>query len=94
VSVVRSPDVAKERSLTELCGSKWRRTALRKDLCNANAVNASGTRSITAAMHPGAWPEGMLTRQGHVSTQSYSLNVVATEETTLQITLVAASGKR
>jgi hypothetical protein len=96
VSVGRGTDVRKVRFLTELwvCGSKWRRTTLQKDLCNANAVNTSSTRSVTAAMHPGAWSVEMLTRQGLVSPQSYNLNVVAAEETTLQTTVVAVSGKR
>jgi hypothetical protein len=35
----------------------------------------------------------MLTRQGLLSPQSNNLNVVAAEETTLQTTVVAVSGK-
>jgi hypothetical protein len=80
-------------SKSAACGSTWRRRTLQKDLCNVNAVNASGTRSVTAATRPGAWPVGMLTRQGLVSPQSNNLNVVA-EETTLQATVFAVSGKR
>jgi hypothetical protein len=91
VSVVRGPDVAKVRSLTKLCGSKWRRTTLQKDLCSENAVSTSGTRSVAVAMHPGAWPVGMFNRQGLVSPQSNNLNIAA-KETTLQTTVVAGSG--
>jgi hypothetical protein len=77
-----------------VCGSKWRRTTLQKALCNANAVNASGTHSETAATRPGALHVEMLIRQGIVSTQSHSLNIVAVEETTTQTTVVAVIGKR
>jgi hypothetical protein len=77
-----------------VCGSKWRRTTLQKDLCNANAVNASGTRSVTVALHPGAWPGARFTRQELVSPQNKKLHVVAAEEITLKTTVVAVSEKR
>jgi hypothetical protein len=93
-SVALAPDVKVRSRRTLRCADQSTGTALRKDLCKPNATNASGTRSITAAMLPGAWPVGMLTRQGLMSPQSSSLNVVAAEETTLQTTVAAVSEKR
>jgi hypothetical protein len=51
-SVARGPDVAKVRSLAELCDLriKVETYKLQKNLYNANADNASGTRKVTAVI--------------------------------------------
>ena len=82
VSVARGPDVARVRSLTELCGSRWRRTLPRRDSCNANVTSASVTPSVTAGTHPGVLPVERLTFQGSAPPPSSSLNAAVAEETT------------
>jgi hypothetical protein len=79
---------------SSVSGSRWRQTTPRKDLCNANALRSSGTRSSIAAAQAGALPVPMLNRQGLVSPNSNSLNSVAAEETKLSTTVVVESGKR
>jgi hypothetical protein len=96
VSVARGPDVDKVRSITEICGLRIQveTYVAPKGRFNANAASASGTRSVTAATHPGAWPAETRTRQGRVRPQSSSLNAAAAGATTLPTIAVAVGGRR
>jgi hypothetical protein len=96
VSVAQSPDVAKVRSLTEICGLRVQVEAnvAQKGRFNANAASASGTRSVTAATHPGAWHSETCTRQGCVRPQSSSLNAASSGATILPNIAVAVSARR
>jgi hypothetical protein len=66
----------------------------RRDPCNANAASTSGTRSVTAATHLGAWHAAKPKYQGRASPQSSSLSAAAAEATTLPNVAVAISGRR
>jgi hypothetical protein len=76
------------------CEFTWGPTWPQKGRFNANAASASGTRSVTAATHPGAWLAETRTRQGRVRSQSSSLNAAAAVATTLPTIAVAVSGRR
>jgi hypothetical protein len=94
VSVARGPEVAKVRSLAELRGLRLQvETYIApKVRFNANAASALGTRSETAATHPGAWLAETRTSQGRVRSQSSCLNDASARATTLRTIVVAVSG--
>jgi hypothetical protein len=79
-----------------VCGLRWTRTAPQWGPCSANAVSASGTRSVTAATHLGAWYAATPTIRdvSRVSPQRSSLSAAAAEATTLPSIAVAVSGRR
>jgi hypothetical protein len=65
-----------------------------KGHCNANAASALGTRSVTSAMHRGAWNAETPTHLGTVSPQRSSTSAVAMEVTTLPTVVVAESARK
>jgi hypothetical protein len=71
VSVARGPDVAKVRSLTELCGLRIQVETYNapKGPLQCKRCQRSDTRSVTAAMRLGVWLAGMLIHLESVSPQ-------------------------
>jgi hypothetical protein len=76
------------------CELRWRLTHPKKGRFNANAASASGTSSVTAVTHPGAWLAEARTSPERVRPQGSSLNAAAAGATTLPAIVVAVSGRR
>jgi hypothetical protein len=68
VLVAWGPDVVKVFVLRtlRLQVKVWRHITPRRDSRNANSANASGTQSVTATTHLGAWDAATPTHQGRL----------------------------